>query len=306
MMYPGTGTHRTGPGPTKQIHLTGGATTGGMSSGMSGRPPVTSVIGSLPGTLVPKGFTHYTHCSCYVPNANKSFHPTMEYAHLEMISEQEARFELAECIERMRKQRLFWRMKEMLTKEKYQNKINLMKKQQANNSYLWDQMAEAEKREKILKQELLFTQQSLSAAEKVIEKLQEEMKKVEADRARLYKYKHSKAERLKELEEKIKKYEVYENIDTDKLINVLDKKDKEVSQLKNIADNFTNRLDMTEKRKEQEVNKMKSNFLKEQVKTQQIVDKMEQMKLELKMLESNDTSVAAIWKKKCLDLFEVC
>ena len=45
---------------------------------------------------------------------------------------------------------------------------------------------------------------------------------------------------------------------------------------------------------------------KEQVKTQQIVEKMEQMKLELKMLESNDSSVAAIWKKKCLDLFDVC
>ena len=128
-------------------------------------------------------------------------------------------------------------------------------------------MAEAEKREKILKQEHLFTQQSLSAAEKVIEKLQEEMKKVEADRSRLYKYKHSKAERLKELEDKIKKFEVYENIDTDKLINVLDKKDKEVSQLKNIADNFTQRLDIAEKRKESEVGKLKQNFLKEQVKT---------------------------------------
>jgi len=46
------------------------------------------VIGSLAGTLVPDGFKHYTHCSCYVPNADKSFHPTMEYAHLEMISEQ--------------------------------------------------------------------------------------------------------------------------------------------------------------------------------------------------------------------------
>ena len=55
-----------------------------------------------------------------------------------------------------------------------------------------------------------------------------------------------------------------------------------------------------------EVSSLKSKFLKEQVKTQQIVEKMEQMKLELKMLESNDTSVAAIWKKKCLDLFEVC
>jgi hypothetical protein len=33
---------------------------------------------------------------------------------------------------------------------------------------------------------------------------------------------------------------------------------------------------------------------------------MEQMKFELKMLETNDSSVASIWKKKCLDLFEVC
>jgi hypothetical protein len=30
------------------------------------------------------------------------------------------------------------------------------------------------------------------------------------------------------------------------------------------------------------------------------------MKLELKMLETNDSSAASIWKKKCLDLFEVC
>ena len=71
----------------------------------------------------------------------------------------------------MRRQRLFWRTKEMLMKQKYQNQINLMKKQLSNNAYLWDQMGESEKRETILKQELLFTQQSLSAAEKVIEKL---------------------------------------------------------------------------------------------------------------------------------------
>ena len=77
---------------------------------------------------------------------------------MEMISEQEARFELARVCEVMRKQRLFWRTKEMLMKQTYQNKINLMKKQLSNNAYLWDQMAESEKRETILKQELLFTQ----------------------------------------------------------------------------------------------------------------------------------------------------
>ena len=54
------------------------------------------------------------------------------------------------------------------------------------------------------------------------------------------------------------------------------------------------------------MNQYKDKLVQEQVKTQQVVEKMEQMKLELKMLESNDTSVASIWKKKCLDLFEVC
>ncbi len=30
------------------------------------------------------------------------------------------------------------------------------------------------------------------------------------------------------------------------------------------------------------------------------------MRFEFKMLEMNDSSVASIWKKKCLDLFEIC
>lgn len=72
------------------------------------------------------------------------------------------------------------------------------------------------------------------------------MKKVEADRQRLVKYKHSKAERLKELEDKIKKFEVYENIDTDKLISVLGKKDEECRALSSIAENFTHQLGMVE------------------------------------------------------------
>jgi hypothetical protein len=93
----------------------------------------------------------------------------------------------------------------MFSSQKYQDQINLLKKQLNNNSYLWDQMAETEKREKILKQELLFTQQTLSSAEKVIEKLQEEMKNLESERERLAKYKNSKAQRLKDLEDRVKK-----------------------------------------------------------------------------------------------------
>lgn len=93
----------------------------GMGMGGNNAPGklnLTAAVGSLPGTIIPPGFTHYTHCSCYIPNPKKP-HPTMHYAELEMMSEQEARFELAQCVDLMRKQRLFWRTKEMLMKQKY-------------------------------------------------------------------------------------------------------------------------------------------------------------------------------------------
>ena len=56
---------------------------------------------------------------------------------------------------------------------------------------------------------------------------------------------------------------MYENIDTDKLINVLSKKDQEVTQLQGIADNFNNQINLVERRKDQEVNTLKTKFLKE-------------------------------------------
>jgi len=77
---------------------------------------------------------------------------------LEALSEQEARHELAQMCELSRKQRMLWRTKEMLIHQKYQNQINLMKKQLSNNSFMWDKMGQQETNEKVLKQELLYTQ----------------------------------------------------------------------------------------------------------------------------------------------------
>jgi hypothetical protein len=47
----------------------------------------------LTGGIVPKGFEHYSFCSCYKPNPNFP-RPTLELAELEMLSESEARREL--------------------------------------------------------------------------------------------------------------------------------------------------------------------------------------------------------------------
>jgi len=65
----------------------------------------------------------------------------MDLAELEMMIEKQASYELARVCEVMRKHRLSSRPKEMLMKQKFQNKINLMKKKLSNNAYLWDSMA---------------------------------------------------------------------------------------------------------------------------------------------------------------------
>ena len=44
-------------------------------------------VGTLPGAVVPEGFKHYSHCSCFKPN--KAYpNYTFKLAEMEMLSEQ--------------------------------------------------------------------------------------------------------------------------------------------------------------------------------------------------------------------------
>jgi hypothetical protein len=67
------------------------------------------------------------------------------------MTEIHARMELAEMWREMRTLRMFWKFKEMITKDKYEREIFILKKQLTSNACLWEQLAEAEKREKVLK-----------------------------------------------------------------------------------------------------------------------------------------------------------
>lgn len=55
--------------------------------------------------------------------------------------------------------------------------------------------------------------------------MKEEIKNIDAERGRLAKFKSGKVEKLKELEDKVKKIDIFDNIDSDKLIVALTKKD---------------------------------------------------------------------------------
>ena len=51
----------------------------------------------------------------------------------------------------MRKQRMFYKVKEMLMIDKYEKEIIALKKKLSSNATLWEQLAESEKREQVLK-----------------------------------------------------------------------------------------------------------------------------------------------------------
>lgn len=68
---------------------------------------------------------------------------------------------------------------------------------------------------------MLFTQQSLSASEKTIAQLKEEIRSIDAERVRLLQFKTSQYGVLKELEQKVKKHDLFDNIDTDKMMMAL-------------------------------------------------------------------------------------
>lgn len=152
----------------------------------------------------------------------------------------------------------------------------------------------------------MYTQQQLSASEKTIQLLKEEIKKLDSERVRLLNFKSSQYERLKELENRCKKYDLSETLNLDKMIGALARKDATILEQQSAVRVSQTLAESNEHRRVQEVAHLRQNYRAEQARTQQMVEKMEQMKLEIKLLESNDQSAAGVWKQKCLDLFDVC
>lgn len=91
-------------------------------------------------------------------------------------SEKEARDEVYEIMKIMRRQRMFQKMKEVLTQQRHDFKVDNLHQQLTSNSTLWEQLAESEKREKVLQQELNRLQYELATQEKMIERLKDQIK----------------------------------------------------------------------------------------------------------------------------------
>ena len=92
-------------------------------------------------------------------------------------NERECREEILMLQDKLRMSRQFMHMKIVLMKDRHQYQIDNLKQQLTSNTTLWEQLAEGEKREKILKQEIERAQQEIATQEKIIERLKDDIKR---------------------------------------------------------------------------------------------------------------------------------
>ena len=108
------------------------------------------------------------------------------------------------------------------------------------------------------------------------------------------------------MESKVRKFEVMENINLEKLIDTLGTKEKQIMKLKDIENNFENRLDVIERKKEGEVRDAKNSYLRELGMKKEVLERLEGLRMELRLLEKNEGSMTEVWKSKCKELVEIC
>jgi hypothetical protein len=100
-------------------------------------------------------------------------------------NEASARDEILRLQDVIRLIRSHYKLKEVLQKDKHQFQIDNLRQQLTSNTTLWEQLAESEKREKILKQEVERAQQEIATQEKIIERLKDDIKREGVEKQKL-------------------------------------------------------------------------------------------------------------------------
>jgi hypothetical protein len=97
-----------------------------------------------------------------------------------------------------------------------------------------------------------------------------------------------------------------DNINLEKLIDALGNKEKQIVKLKEIERNFNERVDVLEKKKDNEMRDVKNQYFKELGMKKEVLERLEGLRMELRLLEKNEGSMTEVWKSKCKELVDIC
>lgn len=97
-----------------------------------------------------------------------------------------------------------------------------------------------------------------------------------------------------------------DNINLEKLIDALGSKEKQIVKLKQIENQFNERVDQVEKKKDWEIKEVKNSYFRELGMKREVMERLEGLRMELRLLEKNEGSMTEVWKTKCKELVEIC
>lgn len=143
-------------------------------------------------------------------------------------SERKAHASILQLQDLIRKQRVLARFKEVLLRQKYEHELDNLRAQLNNNTELWQQLAESQKREAIIKADLDGVQQHIITQEKIIEQLKDELRLEKIEKTKLMQYKVTKSKRLEDLEGKAREFEVMSNLNLPKMVSMLESRDTQI------------------------------------------------------------------------------
>jgi hypothetical protein len=97
-----------------------------------------------------------------------------------------------------------------------------------------------------------------------------------------------------------------DNINLEKLIDALGNKEKQISKLRDIESNFNEKVSAVERKKDFEIKEVKNQYFRELGMKKEVLERLEGLRMELRLLEKNEGSMTEVWKSKCKELVDIC
>ena len=213
-------------------------------------------------------------------------------------SENEARNEVILLQNYLRQTRMLQKLREAVNQQKHDYKIDNLKQQLSSNAVLWEQLAEAEKREKILKQELMTVQNEVAIQDKILERLKDEMKLEQIEKHKLIQFKTTKNKRLNHLEGMARQMELMQSIDLNKVIRSLTDKDKKLTAVEQKSANTNQFMNEVYRVKAKEVGRVKRDAIKETILKETAIARMDELRSEVQLLQGDEDTTYSIMKEE--------
>lgn len=192
---------------------------------------------------------------------------------------------------------IFYKLKLMALHGKYEKRIKDMEvdKEKMKEQYYADKH-QTEERLNLLRQELMKTQQTLSSAEMESEQLRKDLQLQIKNKQKLVSWKVKNAQLLEQLEEKVEKFERWNQFDVDKLLLELEKKRKDVNHFEEMEKKIDRKAELAEHKNNKKLDLLKRKLKKEQKMKVQLSEKLATARADVDVSQD-----AGIWQKKYFD-----